>query len=276
MARRLGIAFFIALLVHIVLAFWIRPAGRVTVRDEASRPLTFVHVVHRPHRPRPVVTPRPLRKKIVVVVHARSYTRPAMRARNHGYHKTAAHAARVLARAREIAITTTRPELPVAHHVGVSTLAGSGTVSGLQGATGAGSGGADGRGDAGAGTGVRGNGSGDGTAPCGGPIIIPRGPIKTYAGFEHVNVGIQLELRNGTRTPEVLLPYPLLYHNDAESPFSARNFHADLPVMLQPPPASMDQSNFPELIKMVLAATDAQGNTHFDACPQGQDADGPP
>ncbi len=245
-------------------------ALRVTLIKRVPTPRPRPLRPHRHHVRRLVLRPRPHHRVVRVVVHRQVAGAGAHLALQHHH---PAHGAPRQVALRELARPTSAPSLPDAHATGSAAMSGRGTSSRASGATGTGSGGGNGGSGEGSGTGVAGKGSAaqDGLEACGMPFITPRGPIKTYGGLEHVHVSIQLELEDGTRTADELLPYPLLYRNDAESPFSARNMNdPTFPTLLQMPPPEIDPRTFSPLITYVLAHTDAKGLTHLNPCPSGK------
>lgn len=275
--RRWGIAILAAVVIHLLIAFFTHPMRAARpMRVHAERVL-FLRLIHRherkrpvPHRRRPIHFRRVRLKREHWRPRAHSRAAAGARARDLAHRLLAAHGARVQAVRKILSVPTIRPALPVAAFLlGRARVAGSGQVAGGTGAQGAGAGGNAGSGDTGAGAGEGGTGSGAGLAPCGSPYIRRRGEIKTYGGLEHVNVSIQLELRNGTRSNEEMLPYPLLYRNDAESPFSDQNRNDPrfATVLIQPPPLEFDRSRLSPLVAEVLAHTTPDGYTSFGPCP---------
>jgi len=285
--RRWGIAILLAVLIHAVIALLLHPMQSKRQPHVQSEHVIFLRVVHRRiHKKKPIV--RHIhhvvhhqiiyRHVVRIVWHATSQAKSGAKARNIGHTHRAAHGARLLTVRKELAVPTMMPALPTAAAPGIANVAGSGTVAGGAGAQGSGTGGEGGNAASGTGTGTSGAGSGDGVAPCGYPYIRRRGQIKTSGGLEHVSVSIQLELRNGSRSAEEMLPYQLVYHSDAESPFSDQNRNNPkfATVLLQTPPPGADQSFFSPMIQQVLAHTTPEGLTWFGPCPRGDDADGPP
>jgi hypothetical protein len=282
--KRWGIAVLAAVIIHVLIALLLHPmhAARST-RVRAER-ILFLRVIHRherkrpiPHRRRPIHLRRVRLKREHWLVRAHSRAAAGARARDLARRLRAAHGARWLAVRKVLSVPTMRPALPLAAFLGEARVAGVGRIAGGTGAQGAGAGGNAGSGEVGAGAGISGAGSGAGLAPCGSPFIRRRGEIKTYGGLEHVNVSIQLELRNGSRSEEEVLPYPLVYRSDAESPFSDRNRNDPrfATVLLQPPPLDFDRSNLSPLIAEVLAHTTPGGYTSFGPCPSQNGPGGP-
>jgi hypothetical protein len=284
--KRWGIAILLAVIINVIIVLFLRPMPASHVRHVHADKVVFVRLTHVTVHKKPRIHPKPRIHHLIVkhrirhiVWHAHTQTASGARARDHARMLHAAHGARVLAVHKELTRPTARPALPVAAFLGRATTAGHGQVAGGSGSTGSGAGGNAGNGAAGDGRGTSGAGTGDGLAPCGSPYIRRRGSIKTYDGYEHVNISIQLALRNGMRSAEEMLPYPLLYRDDAESPFSDRNRNNPkyFTVLLQMPPMGFDQSRMTPMIAQVLAHTTPGGYTSFGPCPStGNDLDGPP
>jgi len=275
--QRWGIAILTAVFIHVLIALFTHPMHASRPTRVHSERVLFLRLIHRherkrpvPHRRRPIHFRRVPPKREHWLPRARSRAAAGARARDLAHRLRAAHGARKQAVRKILSVPTIRPALPVAAFlIGDARVAGSGRIAGGTGAQGAGAGGNAGSGDAGAGAGLSGTGSDLGLAPCGSPYIRRHGEIKTYGGLEHVNVSIQLELRNGTRSNEEMLPYPLLYRNDAESPFSDQNRNDPrfATILLQPPPLDFDRGRLSPLIAEVLAHTTPDGFTSFGPCP---------
>lgn len=151
-------------------------------------------------------------------------------------------------------------------------IAGSGQGTGV----GAGSGGGEG----GSGTGT-GSGNGTGTVnantPCGVVTFNIKGAPKYLdrtTATENVNATVQFP---DGHTETAFFPYKWVYH-DAENtdPWSSTNLKNhpgdDFEIVAQLPPPGTDSSDFPPLIKYILAHTGPDGRTSLPPCPNA----GPP
>ena len=141
-------------------------------------------------------------------------------------------------------------------HLGSGTGSNGGSGSGTSGGSGPGSGGGNGSGV-----------GGGGDRPCGFVEFLPYAP-NHWTG-QHFEEPIQatVSYRDG-HEEHVRFPYPWIYADDAQDPWSTQNSkNTDMSVPLQFPPSGSDTSNYDPLLKYILAHTKQNGTTDLDDCP---------
>ena len=147
-----------------------------------------------------------------------------------------------------------------------------GDAAGVQnGGSGAGAGaGINGEGGAnGTGSGSGGEGNGNGApAPCGVVWLDPISLSQNHDGSRTVGIRLEVTMTDGSTVSDVL-GWRFHYRREADDPFSAIGRRADLPPLLQLPPAGYDlEARQKAATVYAVQHTNAQGFTDLEDCPQ--------
>lgn len=256
-ARRLALAFAISIVLHGIIAAFVRPS-RLSAPPQREI-VVVTHLITIQHRPPPTLKPTPLPvhpRHITVIAPAHLAVATPGKAAPHHHITRKAQAA---------------PRVKTRHHAQRTPVP---VVMGGQGA-GAGTGKAPvgGNGPGGAGTGQGDAGTGSGAAasaePCGFIEFTDIGGLSRYdqsTGGYWVDIRMTVHFPDD-RSAEVVLDYPWYYPSQAVNPWSDQNVeNPDFPVTFQWPPAARAPYE-PPLVQYVMQHTTAGGYTKLKDCP---------
>jgi hypothetical protein len=254
--RRILLALAASLFVHalIVAAGPLRPI-RTHEEDRPSTPVVLETRMPTP-RPTPAPTPKPTPK--IVLATPKPVTKRVAAAAPAATAKPARRPGGS-ARPKELAKIVPTDAPPN----GTATAAGSGVAAGGSG-TGAGPGTGSG------GAGGPGTGAGGAAQPCGHVSFVPTRAPSYVNGKWYETIRTIVEFPDG-HTETAIFPYPWVYADQNDDPWSPQNLRRDMPAHAQLPPAGATLGDADGLIRLVLQYTRPNGTTVLPLCPGQSD-----
>ena len=147
----------------------------------------------------------------------------------------------------------------------------SAVIAGNGGGAGTGAGSGEGAGNAGgSGNGTGGTGSGNINVypPCGDVELEPFRAADHRGSVTYEYINVEVTFPDG-HTEEANFPYPFVYGNPGNDPWSPMNLpNPDFPTPVQLPPRGTDRSRYPDVIRYVLDHTRPDGTTVLQECPR--------